>query len=108
MFEIEYGANVAEMLQAFRAFERKQILDKIEEQLRNEPAKPTKNKKILAGLKAPWEHQEPMWELRIGEFRVFYDVDEDRELVTIRAVRHKPPHKTTEEIDHGGNTMKVV
>jgi mRNA-degrading endonuclease RelE of RelBE toxin-antitoxin system len=36
--------------------------------------------------------------VRIGEYRVFYDVDEETSTVTIRAVRSKPPHKTTEEI----------
>jgi len=40
----------------------------------------------------------PIWELRVGEFRVFYDVDEEAQTVFVRAVRHKPPHKTTEEI----------
>ena len=39
-----------------------------------------------------------VWELRIGEFRVFYDVNEETALVTVRAIRQKPPHKTTEEI----------
>lgn len=41
---------------------------------------------------------EPVWELRVGEYRVFYDVDEATAIVYIRAIRHKPPHKTTEEI----------
>lgn len=46
----------------------------------------------------PFESDPPIWELRVGEFRVFYDVDEIERIVYIRAVRHKPPHKTTEEI----------
>jgi mRNA-degrading endonuclease RelE of RelBE toxin-antitoxin system len=37
-------------------------------------------------------------ELRIGEHRVFYDVDEAARRMLVRAIRHKPPHKTTEEI----------
>jgi mRNA-degrading endonuclease RelE of RelBE toxin-antitoxin system len=40
----------------------------------------------------------PVWELRLDEDRVFYDVDETEKTVKVRAVRHKPPHKTTEEI----------
>jgi len=32
-------------------------------------------------------------QLRIGEYRVFYDVDEVELTVIIRAIRHKPPHK---------------
>jgi len=41
---------------------------------------------------------DPIWELRLGEYRVFYDVDEAKSSVTIRAIRHKPPHKRTEEV----------
>jgi len=40
----------------------------------------------------------PVWELRINEYRVFYDVDDAAKQVVVRAVRRKPPHKTTEEI----------
>ena len=58
----------------------------------------TRNKKILVGLTPPWEHQPPVWELRVGEYRVFYDVDEPDRRVTVRAVRRKPPHATTEGI----------
>jgi mRNA-degrading endonuclease RelE of RelBE toxin-antitoxin system len=53
---------------------------------------------MLRGLTPPWEHAQPVWELRVDEFRVFYDVDEGASLVTVRAIRHKPAHKTTEEI----------
>jgi hypothetical protein len=46
-----------------------------------------------------WEHEEPLWQLRVGEYRIFfYDVNDQAQEVVVRAVRHKPPHKTTEEI----------
>jgi hypothetical protein len=53
---------------------------------------------MLSGLVPPWEHVPPVWELRIGELCVFYDVDEAAQVVSVRAVRHKPAHRTTEEI----------
>ena len=40
----------------------------------------------------------PVWELRIGEYRVFYDIDEAARLVSVLAVREKPPHAPTEEV----------
>ena len=40
----------------------------------------------------------PIWELRVGAYRVFYDVDEDLNVVYVRAVREKPPDKRTEDI----------
>ena len=98
MFTIEYAEGVLEDLKALRATDRKRILDKIDEQLQDEPCRQTRNKKMLVGLKPPWEHEEPVWELRVGRYRVFYDVDEEKQRVIVRAVRTKPPHQTTKDI----------
>jgi mRNA-degrading endonuclease RelE of RelBE toxin-antitoxin system len=98
MFEIEYADTVAEDLKSLSAKKRTMILDKIEEQLRDQPTKETRNKKMLVDLAPPWPHEEPVWELRIGEYRAFYDVDELAQVVKVRALRRKPPHKTTKEI----------
>jgi mRNA-degrading endonuclease RelE of RelBE toxin-antitoxin system len=98
MYELEYAEGVAEDLKDLRASDRKRILDKIDEQLISNPTEETRNKKILVGLKPPWEHEEPVRELRVGKFRVFYDVEEERQRVIICAIREKPPHQTTEEI----------
>jgi len=98
VFAIHYAESVAEDLAVVRAFKRRQLLDQIERQLSHEPTRETRNRKILRGLTPPWEHMEPAWELRVGEYRVFYDVDEAAGQVMVRAVRRKPPHKTTEEI----------
>jgi mRNA-degrading endonuclease RelE of RelBE toxin-antitoxin system len=98
MFAIEYAEGVAEDLARLRAFQRAQILDRIEAYLRHQPTQETRSRKILVGLVPPWDHIEPAWELRIGHYRVFYDVDVDSSVVYVRAIRHKPPYKTTEEI----------
>jgi mRNA-degrading endonuclease RelE of RelBE toxin-antitoxin system len=98
MYKITYVESVADDLKRLSAGQRKRILNQIEGQLTHEPTRQTRNKKILVGLVPPWQHMEPVWELRIGEYRVFYDVGEAASVVIIRAVRHKPPHKTTEEI----------
>ncbi|HEX9736113.1 MAG TPA: type II toxin-antitoxin system RelE/ParE family toxin [Thermoanaerobaculia bacterium] len=98
MYIIEYAAGVAKDLAGLRAYDRKRLLDSIEKQLVHEPNRETRNKKPIPGLQTPWERQEPVWELRVGEYRVFYDVDESEPTVMIRAIRHKPPHKTTEEV----------
>lgn len=97
-YTIEYAEGVIEDLFRLRAHERKQILDRIDQQLQYEPTKKTKNRKLLPGLIPPWEYIDPVWELRIGNYRVFYDVDEVGARVIVRAVRHKPPHRTTKDI----------
>src|SRR5438874_2196974 len=98
MYTLEYAESVAEDLKDLRAHERRRILDKIDEQLIYAPAQETRNKKVLIGLKPLWEHEEPVWELRVGKYRVFYDVNEVDQRVIVRAVREKPPHQTTEGI----------
>ncbi len=98
MYEIEYASDVADDLAGLRAYDRKRVLDEIEEALLYEPKRETRNKKPVVGLIPPWDSEEPTWELRSGPYRVFYDVDETKGQVTIRAIRRKPPHKTTEEI----------
>jgi len=73
-------------------------LDSIDDQLKYEPTVLTRNRKFLFGLVPPWEYVEPIWELRVGEYHVFYDVNEEMSVVKIRAIRHKPPHMKTEAI----------
>ena len=52
---------------------------------------------MLRGILAPWSTLRPVWQLRVGDFRVFYDVDEREREVVVRAVRRKGS-KTTQEI----------
>ena len=98
MYTIRYARGVAEDLARLRAHERARILDTVETQLQHEPTQPTKNRKMLVGLFPPWQHMQPVWELRTRGHRVFYDVDEEASVVIVRAIRRKPPHTTTEEI----------
>jgi mRNA-degrading endonuclease RelE of RelBE toxin-antitoxin system len=98
MYTLEYAESVADDLRRMPANQRSRLLDRIELQLSHEPAHESRNRKILVGLIPPWDHLVPVWELRVGEYRIFYDVDEIKSTVFVRAIRRKPPHKTTEEI----------
>ena len=53
---------------------------------------------MLTGLQPDFEHDPPVWELRVGQYRVYYDVSEELKAVVVRAVREKPPHTITEQI----------
>jgi mRNA-degrading endonuclease RelE of RelBE toxin-antitoxin system len=55
MYELEYTEGMVEDLKGLRASDRKRILDRIDEQLRHNPTEETRNKKILVGLKPPWQ-----------------------------------------------------
>src|SRR3989337_713987 len=113
MYEIRWDEGAIEDMQRMRlrAYEVAQIINAVEEQLTHEPERRSRNKKIIRpGQRLPFEHLEPVWQLRVREFRGFYDVAEQEEerrdpegvayqgVVSVRAVRHKPGHKTTEEI----------
>ena len=46
----------------------------------------------------PWPADPPVWELRVGAYRVFSDVDEEQKVVSVRAVRRKAGGRTPGEI----------
>jgi mRNA-degrading endonuclease RelE of RelBE toxin-antitoxin system len=98
VYTITYADEVAGDLRKVPASARSRILDEIEVQLTYEPMRQTRNRKVLIGVIPPWMHVNAVWELRVGEYRVFYDVDEAELHVVILGIRHKPPHKTTKEI----------
>jgi len=98
VFEIRYSAGVAADLKKLRAAHRRRILDAVRQKLSHQPLVPTKHVKLLRKLVPPFEAVPPIWQLRVGDYRVFYDVDEASSTVFVRAVRRKPPHRTTEEI----------
>ena len=83
MYDIEYTLEAMEDLKRFRKYEQQLIADQIDEQLLHEPAHETRNRKRLR------PNRVAEFELRIAKFRVFYDVAENRNLVTIEAVGHK-------------------
>ena len=98
MYALRFAAGVASDLKRIRAFERSRIVESMESQLLEEPTTPTRHRKLLVNLVPPWSGELPVWEFRVGEYRIFYDVSEDEEIVYVRAVRKKPPGKRTEEI----------
>ena len=98
VFQIEVNESAAAEIAALPAFVRKQVVEAIPLQLRHQPNVPARNRKPLRGLIPPWDHLDPTWEIRVGDYRVFYDVDEGAGVVYIRAVRRKPPHRTTDQI----------
>jgi mRNA-degrading endonuclease RelE of RelBE toxin-antitoxin system len=98
VFEIRFAEGVEEDLRQIRMYYRNQILDASEEQLAHEPDTSTKHRKVLENLTPPWQGITPIWELRVGEYRVFYDVSLAESVVCVRAVRRKIRGAKTEDI----------
>ena len=97
MFEIRLARGALEDLKRLRAHARARIVTEIERRLTDHPQEPSRNRKELTALLPPWEHVPPVWELRVGDHRVFYDVDAGARLVIVRAIRHKG-RSTSKEI----------
>lgn len=87
MYEIEFTVRAAQDLKWFRKSGQNEILDGIEAQLRYEPTVETRNRKRLRPGRAA------EWELRVGRFRAFYDVDDEARSVFIEAVGLKVGNK---------------
>ena len=81
--EIRFTSEAREHLSALRARERKMVLAGIERALSYEPIRETRNVKML--------RPNPLsrYELRVGSFRVFFDVLETAREVLILAVGKK-------------------
>ena len=82
-FEIELSPRAREHVKALRKRDQQTILDAIEVQLRYQPDQETRNRKPLE------DNPLAPWELRVGDFRVFYDVKRAENLVVIVAVGKK-------------------
>jgi mRNA-degrading endonuclease RelE of RelBE toxin-antitoxin system len=98
VYEIRFAAGVERDLRRLKAFVRGRILDAIEEQLPYQATIPSRHRKLLINLVPPWVADPPIWELRVGDHRVFYDVADKEGIVYIRAIRVKRAGETTEDI----------
>jgi hypothetical protein len=95
-FTIKIASSALKELDGTRVFDRRAIAQAIDDQLTHEPTVVTRNRKILPDLVPPFFCEPPVWELRVGTFRIYYDVDGD--VVHVRAIRIKPHHQTTEQV----------
>ena len=81
MYDIQFAKDAEDDLKKLAAFHRNTILDAIERTLASEPSQPSRNRKVMVGLVPPWTAEPSIWELRVGEYRVFYDVADEEWVV---------------------------
>jgi mRNA interferase RelE/StbE len=82
MFDVVVTPAALRQLRRLRKADAVRIMDAIERHLRDEPERPTR--RTVKRLRGP---QDAAYRLRVGDFRVFYDVD--GQTVTVIAVLHK-------------------
>lgn len=83
VFRIAFTPSALEDVAWFRKHEQVIIFDAIEEQLMYQPNIQTGNRKMLR------PNQVAEWELRLGKFRMFYDVDSISQVVEIKMIGYK-------------------
>ncbi|HWB10585.1 MAG TPA: type II toxin-antitoxin system RelE/ParE family toxin [Pirellulales bacterium] len=86
-FTVEFTESALDDLAVFAAHEQRRILDRIAIQLPHQPVVETRNRKPLDA------NALSEWELRVGPFRVFYDVDGTDAIVKVKAVGRKEHNK---------------
>jgi mRNA-degrading endonuclease RelE of RelBE toxin-antitoxin system len=99
-FSIEMTRSAIGELRALRAFDQRRIRDAIRQQLENQPVVPTRNRKSLGEPSADFDYVPPLWEVRVEDYRVFYDVNEAEQTVFVRAIRRKSADQTSEDVLH--------
>jgi mRNA-degrading endonuclease RelE of RelBE toxin-antitoxin system len=83
-FTIVYSPEAVDHLAALPKAEQVRVIDQVEVQLAHQPTLPTRNRKVLRpNPLAPWQ-------LRLGDIRVFYDVEQQpTPVVNVKAVGMK-------------------
>ncbi len=83
-FAIIYSPEALDHLRSLPKSSQVLVVDEVDEQLAHQPTLPTRKRKVLrANPIAPWE-------LRLGDIRVFYEVQEEPEpQVIVKAVGMK-------------------
>lgn len=80
-YYVEYTDAAIEHLKCLTTRQQRTVLDAVDEQLQYEPLVETRNRKPMES------NSLATWELRIGNLRVYYDVEDDLvKVVYIQAV----------------------
>jgi addiction module RelE/StbE family toxin len=84
VYTINLKRSAIANLDALRKYDATQIANAMERHLQHDPTKETKSRiKRLRGI------SNPDYRLRVGDYRVFYVVDEDSRRVDVLRVMHK-------------------
>jgi mRNA-degrading endonuclease RelE of RelBE toxin-antitoxin system len=97
-YVIEYSPEAEDHLRRLATRQQRTVVDAVDRQLLNEPDVETRNRKPMRpNPVAPWE-------LRIGDFRVYYEVsDEPQPTVTVLAIGIKE----RDRVRIGGEMIKL-
>jgi len=82
-YAVRFTERAQKHLKSLSAYERRILLDQIEANLSHEPDSETRNRKVLR------PNPVGRFELRVGDLRVFYNIDRETFVVLIVAIGRK-------------------
>ena len=85
--QFDYTQSALEDLTFLKPYAHRLVLDAVDQQLVYEPTVETRNRKQLE------DNPLATWELHIGIYRIFYDVDTEHQAIAIIAVGYKEHNK---------------
>jgi mRNA interferase RelE/StbE len=91
-YEIRYASEAVDDLHGMRVFDRRQVLDGIELHLTHQPTFVSKSR--IKAMSQPFWSQ---YRLRVGDFRIYYDVNEEVRVVNVLRVLVKTTNQTPGE-----------
>jgi mRNA interferase RelE/StbE len=91
-YEIRYASEAVADLRAMRTFDQRIVLNGIELHLLHQPKIVSKSR-IKLMLQPFWSQ----YRLRVGDFRIYYDVNDDERVVNVLRVLMKTTDQTPEE-----------
>jgi mRNA-degrading endonuclease RelE of RelBE toxin-antitoxin system len=91
-FRIQYAIEAVHDIRRLRVFDQRAITQEIERHLSIKPLATSRSR--IKRMDQPFWSQ---FRLRVGHFRVYYDVDEPAGIVSVLRVLHKGAAKTPEE-----------
>ena len=83
-YEIRYTEEAAKDIRGLRAFDQNKVMDGIEEHLTLRPGQESKSR--IKAMSQPFWSQ---YRLRVDDFRVYFDVDEEEHAVNVLRVLKK-------------------
>src|SRR5207248_2014957 len=90
MFAIRFGPDAKNELGALKVFDRRKIFASVRRELTTSALVDKKPRKRLAPApESGIETGTPVWQLRVGDFRIFYDVSRESSVVMIQRIVRK-------------------
>jgi mRNA-degrading endonuclease RelE of RelBE toxin-antitoxin system len=82
-FKIKFSEDADRHLDHLRAYDRKWVVAEIKKQLTDQADQPSRNRKELK------DHPLGGWEIRSGDWRIFYDVNGEAKQAVVTAIGKK-------------------